>query len=107
MSWIAVIGKGVWHGLEAVAGIEQNPGVAAIVGNVPIFGPIINTIFRAVINVESLLPKGNGALKKTVAMTMIKEVHPATDDAIVSTKIDKIIAALNILETELKSESVS
>lgn len=105
MSWIAIVGKGVWHGLEAVAGIEQRPDISSAVGGIPVFGPIINTIFRAVINVESLLPKGNGALKKTVAMTMIKEVHPATDDAIVSTKIDKIIAALNILQAELKSET--
>lgn len=105
MSWIAIVGKGVWHGLEAVAGIEQRPEISNVVSGIPVFGSIINTVFRAIVDVEALLPKGNGAMKKTIAMAMINDIHPASDQTIVSTKIDKIIAALNVLEAELKSEN--
>ena len=48
---------------------------------------------------EVLLPNGNGALKKTVVTAAVTTAHPSVDMAKLSEIIDKVVAALNALET--------
>jgi hypothetical protein len=117
MSWISVVGRDIGKVLKVIVGVATSPEGEKLIGSIPVYGPIAETIFGAIADVEGLLPSSNGALKKTMAMAIVNSkmpteiTTPATgsqlsgplDQAKLSDKIDKIVAVLNALDAELKA----
>ncbi len=117
MSWISVVGRDINKVLRVVVGVATSTEGQKLIGDIPVYGPIANTIFGAIADVEGLLPAGgNGALKKSMATAIVQNKlsagnppnvasgvpAPLIDPAALSDKIDKIVAALNALDIELK-----
>jgi hypothetical protein len=79
----------------AIAGVASSiPGVSSI--------PVVGTILGAIGFVDELISTANsGAQKKAVVTTIVNTVHPGMDQANLSASIDGIVAALNLLESEI------
>lgn len=108
MSFLSVfksIGK-VFGKVNAVV-IPLEPVIAAI----PVYGGAFDTIFNAIVGIESLFVgtvgaaaaggAGNGAAKKTAVTAIVNATvaAPASiPDTTLSTTIDQIVAALNQLQ---------
>ena len=100
MSFLSVLtslGGGFGKVTSVVTPLE--PAIAAI----PVYGPTFDTIFNAVVSVESLFTgvASAGAAKKSVVTTVVNATVPtaeAVPPATLSTTIDEIVAALNALQ---------
>ncbi len=81
-----------------------------VIGAIPVFGQEFNTVFNAVVAVESLFagtPK-TGAEKKLVVTKVVNATSPSpiTEPAL-SASIDQIVAALNQLQSAQAAVSVN
>ncbi len=103
MSFLSVL-KTIGHvigGLPAAVA-PLNPLIAAI----PVAGPLAVTILGAVAAAENLVQAANsGPVKKSIVTAIVNANHPGTDQATLSTTIDKIVAAMNALSVALGAAS--
>lgn len=72
-----------------------------VIGAIPVYGPAFDTIFNAVVGVESLFAGTlkTGAAKKAAVTTVVNATSPAPiAEPALSASIDQIVAALNQLQ---------
>ena len=94
MSFLRILGK-IGSVFEKVVPIMTplEPLIAAVPG-----GVIFDTIFNAVVSVESQITVANaGPAKKSAVMTIVSAQHPAASQETVSQAIDEIVSAFNAL----------
>ena len=82
--------------------IEKGLGLASpflpLIASVVPGGALITTIFNGVIMAETLITQpGAGAQKKALVTSLINQLHPGINPAVLSPAIDGVVALLNDL----------
>lgn len=101
MSFLSVI-KSIGHVLGVASTVETQ--FAPVIGAIPVAGPVINTIFGAIVAAENLITVASqGAAKKAVVTAVVNAQAPGLDPSHLSTVIDQVVAAMNALAAAVAS----